>query len=63
MIPFDSQSRGESGRMVLLRHIERTGCTIAEDPVWTDDEITRLCAGFPTEKLPVWLCRKEPLRL
>ncbi|EZP84713.1 hypothetical protein QUC32_15540 [Novosphingobium resinovorum] len=50
MIPFDGQSRGERGRMALLRHIERTGCTIAGDPVWTDDEIARLCAAFPDRK-------------
>jgi hypothetical protein len=41
------QSRGERGRMTLLRHIERTGCTIAGVPVWTTEEIAHLCQTFP----------------
>lgn len=35
------------GRMVLLRHIERTGCTIAGDPVWTEAEIADLRRCYP----------------
>lgn len=50
MIPSNRQSRGERGRMTLLRHIERTGCTIAGDPVWTADEIAHLCQTFPDRK-------------
>lgn len=33
--------------MVLLRHIERTGYTIAGDPVWTEAEIANLRACYP----------------
>lgn len=41
------QKRGLHGRMVLLRHIERTGCTIAGAPVWTKTEIAELRRCYP----------------
>lgn len=50
MIPSYGQSRGERGRMTLLRHIEKTGRTIAGDPVWTADEIADLCRTFSDRK-------------
>lgn len=47
MILSYGQMRGLHGRMVLLRHIERTGCTIAGDPVWTETEIANLRRCYP----------------
>jgi hypothetical protein len=41
------QKRAIDGRQVLLRHIERTGCTIAGDPVWTEVEIAGLRYTYP----------------
>lgn len=61
MIPSYSQSRGERGRMTLLRHIERTGCTIAGNPVWTAEEIAHLCQAFPDKEAAcIALQRRTP---
>lgn len=55
------QKRGLHGRMVLLRHIERTGCTIAGDPVWSEAEIADLRRCYPDrEAAYTALLRRTP---
>jgi hypothetical protein len=47
MILSYGQRRGLHGKSVILRHIERTGCTIAGQPVWTAAEIDTLRQFYP----------------
>jgi hypothetical protein len=47
MILSHGQRRGLHGKSVILRHIERTGCTIAGQPVWTAAEIDVLHEFYP----------------
>lgn len=47
MILSFGQRRGLHGKWVILRHIERTGCTIAGTPVWTQAEVDILRRCYP----------------
>jgi len=47
MILSYGQRRGLLGTSVILHHIERTGCTIAGQPVWAAAEIEALRALYP----------------
>ncbi len=41
------QRRGLDGKNTILRHIERTGCTIAGAPIWTTAELEVLRRLYP----------------
>lgn len=47
MILSYGQRRGLQDKSVILRHIERTGCTIAGQPVWMSAEIDVLYELYP----------------
>jgi hypothetical protein len=47
MILSHAQRRGLHGKAALLRHIERTGRTIAGDLVWTRTELDRVRDLYP----------------
>lgn len=55
---------GMQGRTALLSHIERTGCTIAGDPVWTEAEIAALRSAHPDfSAATAALSRRSPVAI
>lgn len=47
MLLTKAQQRGLNGRNALLRHMVKTGCTIAGDRLWSDVEIAILRQRYP----------------
>ncbi|MGV6876542.1 hypothetical protein ACUSIJ_28230 [Pseudochelatococcus sp. B33] len=47
MLLTKAQQRGLNGRNALLRHMAKTGCTIAGDRLWSDVEIEILRQFYP----------------